>query len=592
MTSPNTDINLFEVENKNISTSLELFEIVRQSAEEYCSFINKYKECTSTYYDKISKITFNIKKDSITTDKNLNISSILPLLNKIPELIKIHINGIKKFIDSLDLSIKPLENVLKQNIDTLDEVKKQFEENKKKYTKNINKHKNLMDIFSQIEKKLIKYYLTKKKQKDYTEERNSLKSNLKEAKYYENDFLETTNKGKNYHMLFQEDSLKNIEDVKSHIKTILENIKGCVYFFIYMFDDCYSSSVKLAQNENKEMNSKPIDINKLINETMLIETYSLEELPSDKYTIKILNNPKVKRLSYSFSAQNEIVPKFDFATIINFLFKNDEINEDEIFANLNKIDLLGIAKKMYVNYKMVSENGYDIKMEEEKIRVKKYADKLILMKKRKKSLTKKINDDITKEEKKRLFDMVKKKENAEIFLTRLNKIRIYGVFDYPNEIYDDISKIFLIILDNIDMKEDTFLIQFIIILSQTFYRIEKDVKEYLYKSIRKHKIFHMEEMWRKLLDFSITEKSEQFHEIEYKIGNGNDDEQRRKNKIMDIIFAQIIAIIHNMLDFEFDFDLINKIMIDYINKYNLTETHKLLINEMINSKKTGKEEQK
>ena len=120
-----------------------------------------------------------------------------------------------------------------------------------------------------------------------------------------------------------------------------------------MFDDCYSSSVKLAQNENKEMNSKPIDINKLINETMLIETYSLEELPSDKYTIKILNNPKVKRLSYSFSAQNEIVPKFDFATIINFLFKNDEINEDEIFANLNKIDLLGIAKKMYVNYKMV-----------------------------------------------------------------------------------------------------------------------------------------------------------------------------------------------------------------------------------------------
>ena len=188
--------------------------------------------------------------------------------------------------------------------------------------------------------------------------------------------------------------------------------------------------------------------------------------------------------------------------------------------------------------------------------------------------------------------MVKKKENAEIFLTRLNKIRIYGVFDYPNEIYDDISKIFLIILDNIDMKEDTFLIQFIIILSQTFYRIEKDEKEYLYKSIKKHKIFHTEEMWRKLIDFSITEKSEQFHEIEYKIGNGNDDEQRRKNKIMDIIFAQIIAIIHNMLDFEFDFDLINKIMIDYINKYNLTETHKLLINEMINSKKTGKEEQK
>lgn len=521
----NNEINILEVENQNMSISLELFEIVKQNAEEYCNYIRKYKECTSAYFEKISKISYNIKKDNNILNKNLNISSIFSILNKIPDLIKLQIDGIKKFVDSLDLTITPLENVLKNEMNSLEEPKRLFEDNKKKYQKNMVKYKKLMDTFSISERKIVKYYLSKKKQKDYTEEKNNMIVSLMDNRLLEKEFLESTN-GENFHFLFQEDSLKNINMIKVHIKTILENLNSCILFFLCVFNNCYSPCVNFIQNETNNINSKPMNTANIINENMYIKTYKLEELPSDKYIIKIFNKKGIDKLSYSidFSAQN--IPKeSNFSNIINFFIKtNNEIDEDEILTTLNKIDLLGIAKKFFHNFKMISNKNYNIKSEEEKINAKNLSDKLLLMKKYKKS--KKKIDKISHEEKNQLFELVKKKENADIFLTRLNKIRSYGNFEYSKKIVEDIQKIFLIILDILD-EQDSFLFQFCLILSQTFYYIENGNKIYFYTNIKHHKAFHSEEMWRNMIDSVIIEKQEKFNEIDYKLEN-NDEEKKRK----------------------------------------------------------------
>ena len=92
-------------------------------------------------------------------------------------------------------------------------------------------------------------------------------------------------------------------------------------------------------------------------------------------------------------------------------------------------------------------------------------------------------------------------------------------------------------------------------------------------------------MWRNLLDFIINEKLDKFNEIEFKIQTSNDDEEKKKRKMIDIIFAQLIAMTHNMTDFDFDIDKTEKIMIEYINKYNLDETYKQIIMDMIQNKK-------
>ena len=126
MNTINKEVSLLEEENQNMNTSLKLFEITKQNAEEYCTYIRKYKLCTETYFEKLSKLTYNIKKDNTIANNNLNISSIFSILNKIPQLVKVQIDGIKKFVESLDLTIKPLESVLKNEINSLEEPKRQF----------------------------------------------------------------------------------------------------------------------------------------------------------------------------------------------------------------------------------------------------------------------------------------------------------------------------------------------------------------------------------------------------------------------------------------------------------------------------------
>ena len=185
----NSELNLEETETQNINISLELFEILKQSVDEYCSYVKKYKECTEAYFDKLSKLTYNIKKDIPNLNKNLNLKTIFSILSKVPDLIKQQQDGIKKFIESLDLSIKPLEMVLKSEISSLDESKKVFEESKKNYQKNNMKYKKLLDSLSITEKKIIKYYIAKKKQKDYSEEKNNMINSMTETKSLEKEFL-------------------------------------------------------------------------------------------------------------------------------------------------------------------------------------------------------------------------------------------------------------------------------------------------------------------------------------------------------------------------------------------------------------------
>jgi len=590
------ELNLSEIETQNMNTSLELFEILKQNAEEYCSYIKKYKECTAAYYDKLSKLTFNIKKDN-TINKNLNISRIFAILNKVPELVNQQQDGIKKIVESLDLTLKPLENVLKNEINSLEEPKKLFEENKKKYSKNMAKNKKLMDSLSLTEKKIIKYYVSKKKQKDFSEEKTTMINSLKETKLLEYDFLESNNGVNNYHWIFQEEALKSIEDIKSHIRIILENLNSSVLFFLFVFNNCYSPCVNFVQEEKKKNESKPIDTKQLINDNMTINTFTLEELPSDKYKIKILNNPESERLPYSVDITNYEDPSKNGLTnfpilmtftnnIINFFNKdNDDISDDIIFSNLNKIDLLGLAKKFYHNFKMVSKTNYDIQSEEEKINVKNYTDKLILMKKYKKS--KKANEKLTYEEKKKLLQLVKKKENREIFLSRLNKIRSFGNFEYPKKVFDEILNVFKIILDQIEVDQDPFSFQFCVILSQTFYFLENGQKEYFCKFLNYHKVFHNPEMWKKLTDYMIKEKTDKYNDIEYKIQNKkySDDEKQKQDKLNQIIFAQLLSVSNNMCDFNFDIDMAEKIMMEYIKKYNIEEAYTQMIMDIINNKR-------
>lgn len=228
---------------------------------------------------------------------------------------------------------------------------------------------------------------------------------------------------------------------------------------------------------------------------------------------------------------------------------------------------------------MINRDKYDINIEEEKIEVKNLVDKFLLMKitKNKKNA---IEENISDNEKQKLFLLIEKKENIIIFLRRLNKIRTYGNFEYQKNIFDDIVKIFFKILDIIQIEKDIFSFQLSIILSQTFYFVEGKEKIYIYKYTKSHNIYQSEEMWRNSIEYFINKEKEKYNDI-----INNKRNKGTKNAFNEMIFSQLMTILNNMLEFGFNIYKSEEIIIENMNKYNINENLKNIIITIIENKK-------
>ena len=583
MDDTNNEFSLIEIENQNMNTSLDLFEIIKETAEEYCLYFKKYKEITEIYFDRLSKLTFS-KIETKVKNKNINISPFISILNKVPQLIEQQINGLKNFVNSFQLLIKQLEDVLKNELNSLEGPKNCFDESKKNYLKYKTKNKKLMDTLSSLEKKMIKYHLNKKdKNKDVKDLKEKLNIKINEAKNIEKDYLNINKKDEdeNYHKIFQDESIKNINLIKARIRTIIENLNNTIIFFLSFFNECFAPAVSFIQKEKENNDKNPIDVQDLINNNMTIKIYKLEELPSDKYNIKLLDKSDLEKMSFSIDELNEKDIKRIKTLNKSKNFDNNDI--DDIMSKFTKIDIFEIVKELYSNFKMINKNKnkYDIDAEEVKIEVKNLSDKLLLMEKYKKKQNI-YEEKISDKEKEKLFELIRKKENRIIFLRRLNKIRTYGVFEYKKSDFDDIIKIFLTILDDIQNEKDTYSFQFCIILSQTFYYIENENKKYLFRFIKSHPIFSSEEMWKNCVNYFIENEVDKYNQIK-----NNLIDNMANNKINDLIFAQLVANTNNMIEFDFDANIAENIIMENINKYNLNEKFKTIILNIINNKKNN-----
>ena len=572
-----SEISLLDIENQNVDSSLELFELIKETAEEYCKYVHKYKECTSNYLEKLSNIKFNTPKKEIKS-KNIKISPISSIINKVPKLIEQQNDGLKKFVNSFDLAIKPLEDCLKIELNYSENSKKEFEEKKKQYQKNKAKHKKLMDALSSTEKNVINYYLAKKEklnEKEMKASKENMNTSLNEAKNIEKEFLSMIKEEKNYHWLFQKTSFENIDYIKNRIRTILNNLNNNIIFFLYFFKEFYTPSVKYIQEEIE----KNINIQDLMNDIIKLKVFKPEEFPQDKYNINILEKTNVETLSYSIENINtkDINRSSTFSL---FKSKTSVMKDEEIISKLNKMDMLEIVKKLYNNFKMVNKTKYDVDSEEEKIKVKVLSDKLLLMKKFKHKHKNIEVEEITEEEKQNLFSLIKKEENRVIFLSRLNKIRTFGNFEFKKAQFDDIIKILLSMLDQILDEKDYHSFNFCMILAQTFYLNENGEKAYMFKYIKSHKIFQSEEMWRNSIDYAIKEEEKKYDNLIKNLSI-----KKNMSKVNDMIFAQLLSITNNMIEFDLNINLAEKIIFDSFKKHKINEESKKIILNIIEEKK-------
>ena len=132
------------------------------------------------------------------------------------------------------------------------------------------------------------------------------------------------------------------------------------------------TTVSFIKKEIEQNETNPLDIKNLINNNMIIKTFKLEDLPSNKYDIEILKHNEIESLSYSFDSidlkENDF-KKYGTFSFFNFMSKKEKSNDDYI-SQLNKRDVYLIVKKLYKNFKLINRNKYDLKIEEEKMNTK------------------------------------------------------------------------------------------------------------------------------------------------------------------------------------------------------------------------------
>jgi len=137
-------------------------------------------------------------------------------------------------------------------------------------------------------------------------------------------------------------------------------------------------------------------------------------------------------------------------------------------------------------------------------------------------------------------------------------------------------------LDTIQIEKDIFSFQFSIILSQTFYITENEDKKYIFKYIKSHPVYHSEEMWRKTVDYFIQKEIKKYNELR---NNLSIKKSNNNNTINELIFAQLIANTNNMVEFDLDLNITEKIIMEYIDKFNINETSKTILLNIIENKK-------
>ena len=177
------------------------------------------------------------------------------------------------------------------------------------------------------------------------------------------------------------------------------------------------------------------------------------------------------------------------------------------------------------------------------------------------------------------------KKNQEYFLGKLTDYRTVG-YNISLDAFNYLEKIFSFIVDSLTRNnisndisnENLGIFRNLIILSQTFYKITENEKIYLHEKLKDKEIFHVIEFWKKYSEYIIKQ------EIEKLIKNEETNQEGEKlDKLREKgAFSQLLDIIKNMKDFEFEKNQIKETIAEYIKQYNISEEYQLALNSIIN----------
>ena len=116
--------------------------------------------------------------------------------------------------------------------------------------------------------------------------------------------------------------------------------------------------------------------------------------------------------------------------------------------------------------------------------------------------------------------------------------------------------------------------------------MENDEKVYILTTIKRNKLFHEINFWNDYINTSILKEVERNVNLDLKHMKNNTQAGCKKRNFDKLVFAQMFPIIKTMLEFELEDDKLNKLIENLVSYYNIDETSKKILFDMINFKGT------
>ena len=589
---------------ENIYITDKYYLLLNEISEDFIKYINNYKLATNDY---LKKIVLNQEKyspkllDNKTQLKDVDSNHIKSLAAIIPKVVEQQIINIEFFVEGFDEKYNRFEKLLKDKSLEYLVIQNSFKDVKneliKKY-REIDKIKaSFMTNINMVEDTIHKFYMkqnTNNKKKTNklnftqidtghdlnfisTEEQinNSIQKTKRIEDEYKSNIISVKDLEKNYIEATENTKEKSREVISEIGNNLKEFISDCMLYL--------RNSFKIPLSEIDTYLNELVDTDEYTKIDRLIKSsykkeISLKPINTEKYTLSLFknffNNKNNKINNLNISNNNNNIKYIKNSIIEDELQEMDYEQEEGIFNTI---------KKMMENFDLLEKKNYDLELEEEKLRCKYLTLKILSFAPKSKLFSNKISK-ISPQEVEELDKFLQKKKNRVTFIQKLSQFRTRGIFEFPEKEYYILSRLFNNIVKIIEKEEDYESAVNIIILSQTYFIIKNNKKEYLQKEIMDNELFKSKKFWETFVNYSINKEIELSKKTDEKNGIKNNDKENEE-KYSNIVFAQLVPITNNMIEFGLDINIVEEIILPIIKQYNIIPEFAEVVTSTINIKK-------
>jgi hypothetical protein len=280
------------------------------------------------------------------------------------------------------------------------------------------------------------------------------------------------------------------------------------------------------------------------------------------YQIKEEELSKILKIKkYKFPIKDKI------DTSLNNLY-NIKPNKNKHNSVVTSEDIYYIIEQMQnYNFQLIDKTSYNLELERNKISISENFRKLFGYDFSKR--TKLGIETFSKEEENKFIDDLFINENyITYFLHIFNFFRTIGNLELTQAQFEICSKIFCKASDFLLEHNNRKIYYPLIILSQTFYKINNGEKYYLQSEIKEKEIFSQDKFW---IDFIENTINEDLNEFEKQISKFSLTEENKNLKKFEIISSKLISIILCLNDFKLGKDSVDYILNPVMDNYNINE---------------------